>query len=91
MAQGERDLILMDCHMPNMDGFRAAHLICERLPDAPPIVALSASALDDDRRRCIDAGMVGFISKPIDPMSLQVELARLLPALCDETDAKLSG
>ncbi|MEL6344871.1 MAG: ATP-binding protein [Myxococcota bacterium] len=79
------DLILMDCYMPVMDGFQAASQISSQIPHPPPIVALSASALDEDRRRCMAAGMQGFIGKPIDPQRLQTELGRLLPDLIQLT------
>lgn len=61
------DLVLMDMQMPVMDGIEATRLIKERdsgLMDLP-IVAMTANASDDDRRRCIEAGMVGFESKPV--------------------------
>jgi signal transduction histidine kinase len=61
------DLILMDIQMPHMDGLEAASLIRKRWPLAkqPCIIALTACALDGDRDRCLDAGMDGYISKPV--------------------------
>ena len=61
------DLILMDVQMPRMDGLEAASLIRKRWPHAeqPYIVALTACALEGDRDRCLDAGMDGYISKPV--------------------------
>lgn len=61
------DLILMDMQMPVMDGIEATkRIIAERGPSADvPIIAMTANASDDDRRRCLDAGMQGFESKPV--------------------------
>ncbi len=65
--RGSFDLILMDCQMPVMDGFEATEEILRMASPAqrPPIVALTASALNETRERCMNAGMVDFITKPI--------------------------
>jgi signal transduction histidine kinase/CheY-like chemotaxis protein len=58
--------ILMDANMPVMDGFEATRLIlAAHGHSAPPIIALTASVLEEDRQRCIDAGMLGFLPKPL--------------------------
>ena len=81
MAQSKRyDLVLMDMQMPEMDGLqatRALRLIAS-LHDLP-IVAMTANAMQVDRDRCRDAGMVDFVSKPIDPDALWRVLLRWLP------------
>ena len=61
------DLVLMDVQMPEMDGLEATRNIAETVPlsDRPWIVAMTANAMDGDRERCIEAGMNGYISKPI--------------------------
>lgn len=62
------DLILMDCHMPEMDGFEAAGLIRKREKATGahiPIIAMTALAIQGDKERCLKAGMDGFISKPV--------------------------
>ncbi|MEC9461585.1 MAG: ATP-binding protein, partial [Pseudomonadota bacterium] len=61
------DLILMDMQMPVMDGIEATkRIIAEGGPSAEaPIIAMTANASDDDRRRCLEAGMKGFESKPV--------------------------
>ncbi|MCP5207148.1 MAG: response regulator [Hahellaceae bacterium] len=68
------DLILMDCEMPVMNGYDAT-VALRQLDEAAerhsPIIALSASAMDSDKQRCLNAGMDGFLMKPIDKESLQ--------------------
>ena len=61
------DVILMDVHMPEMDGLTATAKICEQWPEAerPLIIALTANAMKGDRERCLAAGMKNYISKPI--------------------------
>jgi signal transduction histidine kinase/CheY-like chemotaxis protein/HPt (histidine-containing phosphotransfer) domain-containing protein len=58
--------VLMDANMPVLDGYGAAQLIiATHGRDAPPIIALTASVLEEDRQRCINAGMIGFLPKPL--------------------------
>jgi PAS domain S-box-containing protein len=73
------DVILMDVLMPEMDGYQATHEVRRRLPkDAQPrIIAMTAVALEGDRRRCLDAGMDDYISKPIDVERLACLLRRI--------------
>jgi signal transduction histidine kinase/CheY-like chemotaxis protein/HPt (histidine-containing phosphotransfer) domain-containing protein len=71
------DVVLMDVHMPELDGLDAARAI-RRLPSAAartPIIALSASALPDETRACLAAGMDGYLAKPVDPVALAQALA----------------
>jgi CheY-like chemotaxis protein len=66
-SQRPYDLILMDCHMPHMDGFEATAAIRALDQGADvPIVAVTASAFAEDRERCRRAGMNGYIAKPCD-------------------------
>jgi signal transduction histidine kinase/CheY-like chemotaxis protein/HPt (histidine-containing phosphotransfer) domain-containing protein len=69
--------ILMDANMPVMDGFVASRLILSTHGDrSPPIIALTASVLEEDRQRCFDAGMIGFLPKPLRIDELSEALAR---------------
>ncbi|CAG0989096.1 two-component system, NarL family, sensor histidine kinase EvgS [Phycisphaerales bacterium] len=76
LEAGPYDLVLMDCQMPVMDGFEAARLIrADEARSAPaarhiPIIALTANAMKGDRERCLEAGMDGYVSKPISPERL---------------------
>ncbi len=74
------DLVLMDCQMPVMDGFEATKRI--RSLDCPwrsiPIIALTANALVGDRERCLEAGMNGYLSKPVKKEALYETLAEHL-------------
>lgn len=74
------DLILMDCQMPEMDGFKATSLIRSNgsLNRDTPIVAMTAHALKEDRDACLRAGMSDYISKPVRPDVLYQTLARWL-------------
>jgi len=62
---GDFRLVLMDCQMPVMDGFEATRRIRAQQGAHTPIVALTAGVLDGDRQRCLDAGMDGFLAKPV--------------------------
>jgi len=73
-ARGIYDLILMDIQMPEMDGYMAASQIRLHEQDHPqktPIIAATAYALEEDRQRCFEAGMNGYITKPITIASLR--------------------
>jgi CheY-like chemotaxis protein len=79
------DVVLMDAHMPVLDGLEATRLIKYLFAEhkgghikPPPIIAVTANAFDDDRRRCLEAGMDDYLAKPFDPE----ELHRMLEKWC---------
>jgi len=76
------DLIMLDCQMPEMDGFQAAATIrkLEKENRRTPIIAASASAFSEEKARCIEAGMDDHISKPISTASVAAILERWLEA-----------
>ena len=75
------DLVLMDCQMPEMDGYEATRRIRERERGSRrlPVVAMTASAMVGDRERCLEAGMDDHIPKPVRMDALQRALLRWLP------------
>lgn len=79
-AKRERpDLILMDLSMPEMDGWNAtSHLKADEETRDIPVLALTAHTLPGDRKRAIDAGCDGYISKPINVASFDKLVATLL-------------
>jgi PAS domain S-box-containing protein len=81
-AQGAFDVILMDCHMPEMDGFEATREIRVREHSSGkrvPIIALTANAMAQDREACLNAGMDDHLSKPFSMLTLQEMLDRWTP------------
>ncbi len=88
------DLILMDMQMPVMDGLQATRLI-RAMPDAAelPILAMTANAFDEDKRRRAEAGMNDHLAKPFEPTQLYSMVLRWLPDIdipAEEIDAVLS-
>lgn len=66
--------VLMDCRMPVMDGYEATRMIRgagRRDSRSIPIIALTADAFEEDKRRCMAAGMSGFLTKPVDIRNLE--------------------
>jgi two-component system sensor histidine kinase/response regulator len=76
------DLILMDCQMPEMDGYDATRAIrqMEVSSARTPIIALTANAMASDRERCLAAGMDDFLTKPLTMAALQQALDRVIDA-----------
>ncbi|HLP03323.1 MAG TPA: PAS domain S-box protein [Opitutaceae bacterium] len=83
LAAADFDAVLMDCQMPEVDGFTATRMIRDGAVPEPrtrtPIIALTGYATAEDRARCLEAGMTDFISKPMRKADLQRALARCLP------------
>jgi len=74
-------VILMDVQMPEMDGFEAVSQIRKRERQSGehiPVIALTAHAMTIDRQKCLDAGMDGYVSKPIDMKTLRQEMEKVL-------------
>ncbi|MGH1441022.1 MAG: response regulator [Cellvibrionaceae bacterium] len=82
VKQSQYDLIFMDCQMPEMDGYEATEKIrqfeVKHQVEHTPIIAFTANAMKGDDKKCFDAGMDDYISKPIDPQKMQDILMKWL-------------
>lgn len=92
VAEGSHyDLILMDCQMPEMDGYQATQLIREGSVGAVytevPIIALTANALPSDRDFCLKSGMNDHLAKPIDSRLMAEKIAQLLNLADDQANS----
>jgi len=84
------DLVLMDVQMPEMDGFEATAALREREKGSGehlPIIAMTAHAIKGDEERCLQAGMDGYVAKPIQPGRLFSTIA----AVCSDRAAREDG
>ena len=93
--QSAFDVILMDCHMPELDGFEATMEI-RRLEQASsrkriPIIALTANAMAQDRQDCLNAGMDDHLAKPLSRLQMQEMLDRWMPAAGQTQPSSLQG
>jgi len=88
------DLVLMDCQMPEMDGFEATRVIRDRnsavLDHDVPVIAMTANAFPEDRTRALAAGMNDFLAKPVDRAMLAAMLGKWLRPQ-DENQARAAG
>ena len=84
MTAGHYDIIFMDCQMPVLDGYQATHIIRNQEESSrenkTPIIAMTGNALSGDHEKCLDAGMDGYLSKPINKQQLAALLEEFLVA-----------
>jgi PAS domain S-box-containing protein len=80
LREREFDLILMDCQMPGMDGYETTRRVRQLLDRRVPIIAMTASAMADDRNHCLEAGMDDFLPKPFNRAALNAVLRKWLAA-----------
>ncbi len=95
LADQAVDLVLMDCQMPEMDGFEAVRLIRASpscgpgvlaVPSDVPVIALTANAMAGDRERCLAAGFDGYLAKPYAEAALHAMLRQWLPVTAQDGD-----
>jgi len=81
-------LIILDLHMPGLDGFGVIkELRLDAAFQSTPVIALTASAMQGDRQRAMDAGFTGYITKPVSLKTLRAEVERLLTLTPDDVPA----
>lgn len=80
MTQKQYDIVLMDIHMPELDGYQTTQLIRTQLKSNIPIIAMTALALKGEDKKCFEAGMDGYLSKPFTLDHLYAEIKRVMLA-----------
>ena len=96
IAQQQYDAILMDCQMPEMDGYAATQAIRRQESEAAaglhlPIIAMTANAMEGDRAICLAAGMDDYLPKPIEYARLEATLQHWLPLQADTQPAQAAS
>jgi CheY-like chemotaxis protein len=88
LAAQHYDAVLMDCQMPEMDGYEATAELRRREGNGRhiPVIAMTANAMEGDRERCFAAGMDDYVSKPMRPSDLAQTLARWISAPVDDDE-----
>ncbi len=76
VREGSYDVVLMDCQMPEMDGYAASRTIrtLQTENSKIPIIAMTANAMEGDREKCIEAGMDDYIAKPVNPIEVREKI-----------------
>ncbi len=94
IEQGVFDLVLMDVQMPEMSGLEATEKIREREAGTlrhVPVIALTAGAIKGEEEKCLQAGMDGFLTKPINPVALRNVLAKHFAFITEEAPSEVSS
>jgi CheY-like chemotaxis protein/HPt (histidine-containing phosphotransfer) domain-containing protein len=91
VRDSEFDAILMDLQMPVMDGYQATGMIRNELKNPIPIVACTAHSLVGEKKKCLDIGMNGYVSKPYTEKELVDSIFQVLPESSRRQKERLSG
>jgi CheY-like chemotaxis protein len=95
LSNARYDLVLMDCQMPEMDGYEATRMIRDPtssvLEHDVPVVAMTANAFPEDRARALGAGMDDFLAKPVDRGILEAVLAKWMKPMAHRESRAAAG
>jgi CheY-like chemotaxis protein/HPt (histidine-containing phosphotransfer) domain-containing protein len=84
LAEKDYDLVLMDCQLPDVDGYEATRIIREPTSQVRnhkiPVIAMTAHAMTGDREKCLASGMDDYLTKPLQPAALKKQLEKWLAA-----------